>query len=271
MADITVFPPTTLATSADQILGLKGRTIIVTGAAQGIGQAVAELAYNLGASVVTVDMNRDALDAWAQSRSERVMTAVGSIAEEGFAEQVVADAVDRFGDVDGLVNNAGISRPAMIEKMTGQQWRDVVDVNLTGAFYFLQAAGKHMVAQARAGKVSRGSIVNISSDGGRGGSIGQINYSSTKAGLFGLTMSAAKEWAKYGIRVNSVAFGVVETPMTEVIRGEKFRDGMIEKIPMRRFSATAEVVPPVCFLLSDGGSYITGQNWSVNGGYMIGV
>jgi 3-oxoacyl-[acyl-carrier protein] reductase len=270
MAETLAMPFTELPTAPGQILSLAGRTIIVTGAAQGIGQAVAQLSHNLGASVVAVDMNGDALAAWAKSLGgDRVMTAVGSVGEEGFAEQVVADAVARFGDVDGLVNNAGISRAAMIEKMTAQQWQDVMNINLTGAFYFLQAAGRHMIAQVKAGKPSRASIVNISSDGGRRGSIGQINYSSAKSGMFGLTMSAAREWAKHGIRVNSVAFGVVETPMTETIRGDKFRDGMLDMIPMKRFSNTAEVVPPICFLLSDGASYITGQNLSVNGGYTI--
>ena len=270
MADVTP-PRSELARDGNEILSLAGRTIIVTGAAQGIGQAVAQLALNLGAAVTIVDMNADPLHAFAEQAADRVLAIDGNVAEEGFADRVVSATVARFGDVDGLVNNAGISRAAMIAKMTAQQWQSVLDVNLTGAFYFLQAAGRHMIDQVKAGKTGQRAIVNVSSDGGRRGSIGQINYSSAKSGMFGLTMSAAREWGRFGIRTNSICFGVVETPMTETIRGDKFRDGMLEMIPMGRFSSTAEVVPPICFLLSEGASYITGQNLSVNGGYTIGL
>lgn len=264
-------PRTTLPASADEMLTLHGRTIIVTGAAQGIGQAVAQLSLNLGASVVVVDTNRAALDYWAsQQPAERVLIGEGSVADANFAQAIVAQAAERFGDVDGLVNNAGIVRAAMIDKMSADQWQSVIDVNLTGAFYMLQAVGRHMIARVKAGAQTRGAIVNISSDAGRRGTVGQINYGAAKSGMFGLTMSAAREWARHGIRVNSVAFGVVETPMTEVIRGEKFRDGMLDLIPLKRFAAPAEVVPPICFLLSDAASYVTGQNLSVNGGYTIG-
>lgn len=269
---MTEFPRTTMAASAADILSLAGRTIVVTGAAQGIGQAIAQLALNLGANVVVVDRNGAAMKAWAAERDgARIMVAEGSVSDPGFADTVVAAAVARFGKVDGLVNNAGISKPAMIAKMSAESWQSVIDVNLTGAFYFLQAVGRHMIERSKEGEANPGAIVNISSDGGRRGSIGQINYASAKSGMFGLTMSAAREWARYGIRANSVSFGVVETPMTETIRGEKFRDNMLDMIPMGRFSSTAEVVPPICFLLSDGASYITGQNLSVNGGYTIGL
>ena len=108
--------------------------------------------------------------------------------------------------------------------------------------------------------------MNISSNAGVQGSFGQINYGTAKAGILGATMSAAREWARYGIRVNSVAFGVVETPMTEVIRGEKFHDQTLAKIPMGRWSKPEEAAQPICFLLSDASSYITGQRLSANGG-----
>ena len=115
----------------------------------------------------------------------------------------------------------------------------------------------------------QGAIVNISSDAGRRGTVGQINYGAAKAGVLGISMSAAREWARHGIRVNSVCFGVVETEMTETIRGEKFRDGVMAQVPMGRFSTPEEVSQPVCFLLSNASSYITGQYLSVNGGYTI--
>ena len=250
---------------------LDGRVIIVTGAAQGIGQAAADLLLALGAAVVVVDVNQPALEAWAADKLEdRVMVIAGSVTDAAFAGRVVADAGARFGDIHGLVNNAGIVRAAMIDKMSAEQWQAVIDVNLTGAFHMLRAVRRATIARVKTGWSGPVAIVNVSSDAGRRGTVGQINYGAAKAGVFGLTMSAAREWARYGIRVNSVAFGVVETPMTDTIRGEKFRDKMLDLIPMGRFAAPAEVVPPICFLLSDAASCVTGQNLSVNGGYTIG-
>ncbi|MCK1394534.1 SDR family NAD(P)-dependent oxidoreductase [Bradyrhizobium sp. 1] len=252
------------------MVSLQGRTIVVTGAAQGIGKATAELAIELGANVVAVDLNGEALGAvLAALPAERVMKVVGSVTDAELAASTVADAVGRFGSVNGLVNNAGIIRPAMIEKMSMHQWREVIDVHLTGAFLWLQAVGRHLVQRAKDGDASGGAIVNISSDAGRKGSVGQINYAAAKAGLLGMTMTAAREWGKYNIRTNSICFGVVETPMTEVVRGEKFRDGMLAQIPLARWATPDEVVRTVCFLLSDASSYTTGQHIGVNGGFHI--
>ncbi|MGH2522726.1 MAG: SDR family NAD(P)-dependent oxidoreductase, partial [Anaerolineales bacterium] len=169
--------------------------------------------------------------------------------------------------VDGLVNCAGIIRPAMIEKMTLQQWNEILEVHLTGAFLWLQAVGGHIVERAKGGEQTRGSIINISSDAGRMGSVGQINYATAKAGMFGMTMSASREWAKFGVRTNTICLGVVETPMTEVIRGERFRDGLLAKIPLGRFAKPEEVAPPICFLLSDAASYVVGQHIAIDGGF----
>jgi 3-oxoacyl-[acyl-carrier protein] reductase len=255
----------------EEVMSLEGKTIVVTGAAQGIGQAVARLAIGLGARVVGVDLNGDNLSAFAATMGGWLMPYVGNVTDPEFTEATVGDVKARFGGIDGLVNNAGIIRPAMIEKMTLQQWNDVISVHLTGAFLWTQAVGRIMVAQGKTGRVSPGSIVNISSDAGRGGSVGQINYAAAKSGLLGMTMSTAKEWSKFGVRTNSVCFGVVETPMTETIRGDKFRDGILARIPMGRWAAPEEAVKPVCFLLSDGASYITGQHIAVDGGYHISV
>lgn len=252
------------------LVNLEGRTIVVTGAGQGIGKAIATLAVELGGNVVALDLNPDTLGtAMSALPASRVQQVVGSVTDAELAARAVAEAVERFGGVHGLVNNAGITRPAMIEKMTPQQWQEVIDVHLTGTFYWLQAVGRHMVARAKAGDTSGGAIVNISSDAGRKGSIGQVNYAAAKAGMLGVTMTAAREWGRYNIRTNSICFGVVETPMTEVVRGEKFRDGMLAQIPLGRWSTPEEVVKTVCFLMSDAASYITGQHLGVNGGFHI--
>ena len=252
------------------LVSLAGRSIVVTGAGQGIGRAVAELAVALGANVVALDLNAQTLESTLQALpAERVLGVAGSVTDADLAARTVTDAVARFGALHGLVNNAGIIRPAMIEKMTARQWQEVIDVHLTGSFFWTQAVGRHMLERARSGDASGGAIVNISSDAGRKGSIGQINYAAAKAGMLGMTMTTAREWGRHGIRCNSVCFGVVETPMTEVVRGEKFRDAMLAQIPMGRWAQPEEVVRTVCFLLSDAAGYITGQHLAVNGGFHI--
>ena len=246
-------------------MSLLDRTIIITGAAQGIGLAVTKLIADLGGNPVLVDINPDSL-ATARDAigAAQCLTVAGNVCDPAFAAQVVKQAAERFGAVDGLVNNAGITRTAMAEKMTLEQWQQVIDVHLTGSFLFLQAAGRWMIEQG-----CPGAIVNISSDAGVQGTVGQINYGTAKSGILGMTMSAAREWARHGIRVNCVAFGVVETQMTETLRGEKFRDTLLARIPLQRWSGADEAAKPICFLLSDAASYITGQRLSANGGHQM--
>jgi 3-oxoacyl-[acyl-carrier protein] reductase len=253
-----------------ELVSLRERTVIITGAAQGIGLAAVRLAIDLGANVVAVDRNAEGLaNAASEFDASRIAQVVGSVADQELAARAVEEAVQRFGAVHGLVNNAGITRPAMIEKMTLEEWRDVLDVHLNGAFYWTQAVGRHMLSRARNGDMNPGSIVNVSSDAGRRGAIGQVNYAAAKAGMLGVTMTAAREWGKHRIRSNSVCFGVVETSMTEVVRGEKFRDGLLAQIPLGYWADAADVVKTVCFLLSDASAYITGQHYGVNGGFHI--
>ncbi len=249
----------------EAIVDLSGKCIVVTGAGQGIGRATAELCLRLGANVAAIDLKADGLREIEAAGADRLLAADGSITDPAFVQGVIERCCSQWGGVDGLVNNAGITRPAMIAKMTLQQWQEVIDVHLTGSFHCLQAVGLRMIDQATAGRPG-GAIVNVSSDAGRKGTVGQLNYGTAKAGVLGMTMSAALEWAKYGIRVNTVAFGVMETPMTEVVRGEKFRDTYLARIPLRRWSTPAEVAKPIAFLLSGAASHITGQHLGINGG-----
>jgi len=251
-------------------MSLEGKAVIVTGAAQGIGRAIANGVLELGGRVVAIDRNAEALDQFAvEVGGDRLIVAAGDVTDGDFIMRTVDTAAEWAGHIDGLVNNAGISRAAMIHKMDMDTWASVIDVNLTAPFRLLQAVGRKMLAQAAAGATAPGAIVNVSSDAGRRGTVGQINYGASKSGMNGLTMSAAREWAAKGIRVNAVAFGVVETPMTETVRGEKFRDTYLAQIPLGRWGTPEEVAQPVCFLLSEAASYITGQIISVNGGYHI--
>lgn len=251
-------------TVASNPMTMAGRTILVTGANQGIGRAVVDLAIALGARVAAVDIDTAGL-----VESARLLPIACDVSNAAAVEAAAAAAIERFGAIDGLVNNAGISRPAMADRMKLQDWQSVIDVNLTGSFLMLQAVGAHMVAAAKRGIAGERAIVNIASDAGRRGTVGQINYGAAKAGTIGLTMSAAREWARYGIRVNAISFGIVETPMTETIRQDRFRDSYLQQIPLGRFAPPEEVVQPVLFLLSAAASYVTGQTLSVNGGYVI--
>lgn len=248
-------------------MSLAGKTVIVTGAAQGIGLAVATLVCRLGGNVVAVDRNPDALATIRQALpAEAVLTVAGDVSDPALGPAALAQGAERFGSVNGLVNNAGISRPGMLTKLALDDWQAVLGVHLTGSFLFTQAFGRHASEQSTADPDYRGAIVGISSDAGTGGTIGQANYSAAKSGMLGLMMSAARELARYGVRANSVSFGVVETEMTETIRGEKFRDTYLARIPLGRWSTPEEAAAPICFLLSDAASFITGQRLSANGG-----
>jgi len=254
----------------EQSISLEDRVIMITGGGQGIGRALALRALDMGARVALVDVDATALDETVNDiGAASARGYVGDITDAEFVQTTVSSIIEDLGGLHGLINNAGIVRAAMLHKMTLSQWQQVVDVNLTGAFICLQAVSRYFIEKAQDGDVNPGSIVNVSSDAGRRGTMGQINYGAAKSGMLGLTMSAARELARYNINVNSVCYGLVETAMTETIREDRFRDKYIEQIPLARFSTPEDVAPATCMLLSKMASYITGQHLSISGGFYI--
>jgi len=241
---------------------LAGRVAIVTGGSRGIGLASARLLAEGGASVVVSGRDAARLEAAARELEATGAAVLGVAADAARREDVdrlVEAARERFGRLDVLVNNAGMTRDQLLVRMKDDDWDQVLDTNLRGVFLMTRAVGKVMMRQ-RSGR-----IINISSTAGAMGNAGQVNYSAAKAGVIGLTKAAARELAHWNILVNAVAPGLIETDMTASLPAEA-REALLGQVPLKRIGVARDVAEVVRFLAGDGAAYITGQTIHVNGG-----
>jgi 3-oxoacyl-[acyl-carrier protein] reductase len=240
----------------------EGKVAIVTGAARGIGREIARQLLGMGMTVVAADVREDllaALPAALGNPGEKLLPRKLDVTN-GEAFTTLADEVaEKFGRLDVLVNNAGITRDGLLLRMEDADWELVLKVNLSSAFFGTRAVGKHMIRQRS------GSIINMASYSGVEGNRGQANYAASKAGLIGLTKTTAKELAGRNIRCNAVAPGFIQTEMTDILP-QMAKDIAIEQIPLKRFGQPADIAQAVAFLASDAAAYITGQVLSVDGG-----
>ncbi|MEN4479156.1 3-oxoacyl-ACP reductase FabG [Mycolicibacterium cosmeticum] len=243
---------------------LDGRTAVITGGAQGIGYAIAERFVAEGARVVLGDLNPEATEAAvATLGGSTVAHAVRADVTDAAAVQALVDAaVDTFGGLDIMVNNAGITRDATMRKMTEEQFDQVIDVHLKGCWNGTRLAA-NIMREAKSG-----AIINISSISGKVGLVGQTNYSAAKAGIVGLTKAAAKEVAHLGVRINAIQPGLIRSAMTEAMP-QRIWDQKLAEIPMGRAAEPSEVASVAAFLASDMSSYMTGCVLEVTGGRHI--
>jgi len=240
-------------------MDLIGKTALVTGASGGIGKAIAEKLYALGASVTLTGTRESVLNDVAAGLGDRAHPIVCNLANAEALDALVPAAIEAMGSVDILVNNAGITRDNLFMRMKQEEWDDVIAVNLTAAFKLSKAVLRGMM------KARKGRIIQITSVVGVTGNPGQGNYCAAKAGIIGMSKSLAQEVASRNITVNCVAPGFIETAMTDVL-DEKQREAILQNVPAGRLGQPEEIASAVAYLASDEASYITGQTLHVNGG-----
>jgi len=241
---------------------LKNKVVILTGAAQGIGEAIARLFVEEEARVILLDRQEDKLKKLSTELGGENCFYALDLTDKNAVKTMVNELREQFGRIDVLINNAGITRDALTAKMSETDWESVINVNLTAPFIITQEIFPLMKEQMS------GVIINASSVSSLG-NIGQANYAASKAGIIALTKTWALEFARYNIRVNAVAPGFTETPMVQTIP-ENIREKLTEKIPLRRFARPEELAKTYCFLASADSEYITGQTIFVDGGLTCG-
>ncbi|MCB2294636.1 3-oxoacyl-[acyl-carrier-protein] reductase [Clostridium algoriphilum] len=245
---------------------LKGKTAVVTGASRGIGRAIAIKLAKLGANVVVnYRKNEDAvLDVVKEigALGVKVLAVKADISSYSDVENMMKKCMDEFGAIDILVNNAGITKDGLLMRMKEEDFDSVIDINLKGAFNCTKHVSAIMLKQ-RSGRV-----INISSVTGLTGNAGQVNYSSAKAGIIGMTKSVAREFASRGVTCNAVAPGYIQTDMTDALP-EKVKEAIMSTIPLKRLGTPEDVANVVAFLASNEASYITGQVINIDGGMVM--
>lgn len=272
---------------------LAGKSALVTGSGRGIGREIALKLASEGAHVVVNDLDegpaKETVDAIAEAGGTAVAVA-GSVTDTDFAERFVATAVDASGGIDIIVNNAGYTWDTVIQKMTDEQWDAILDVHLKAPFRILRAAQPVIAAAVKKEReaglaVPCRKVVNISSIAGLGGNAGQVNYAAAKAGVTGLTKTISKEWGRYNVTVNTVAFGLIKTRLTEAAAGTgtidvagrdikvgvspQLLDAMESAIPLGRAGTPTEAAGAVYLLCTPESDYISGQTLVCGGGFSI--
>jgi NAD(P)-dependent dehydrogenase (short-subunit alcohol dehydrogenase family) len=240
------------------------RVAIVTGASRGLGLAAAKRLHELGASVAVNVRDADRASAAAKSVGERAIAVPGDVTAAGVPDAIVKATLDRFGRVDILVNNAALARSTRFEQLTVNEWRAALETNMTAPFLLMKAVLPAMKAR------KYGRIVNISSSAGRMVStLGGAHYTASKTGLLGLTRAAAKELGKFGITVNAVCPGMIDTELTREHADEALLEKLAAGYPVPRIGTAREVADLICFAASEAAGYITGASFDINGGDLM--
>ncbi len=241
------------------MFSLEGKTALVTGAVGGIGRAIVKTLHSMGASVGITDISREALDAFAAELGERVYVFDANLTDGESIKALVKNAEEKMGKIDILVNNAGITKDGLAMRMSDEQFKDVLEVNLIAPFMLMRAVMPAMM------KRRYGRIINMASIVGVMGNAGQANYCASKGGMIAMTKAVAAEMAARGVTANCVAPGFVKTRMTDVLP-EEVKARMLSSIPLARLGEPQDIANAVAFLASDEAGYITGQTIHVNGG-----